>query len=93
MSRDNNEDCRPYPDSEGAVSWYDAFDMDLNRTNDAVAHVLRDPLSVIYSRVTKSLASLSDDRRMKHMAFWKSNLALMKSEILRMLTSFYQLMI
>jgi hypothetical protein len=71
MSRDNNEDCRPYPDSEGAVSWYDAFDMGLNRIYDVVAHVLCDPLSVIYSRVTKSLASLSDDRRMKHMAFWK----------------------
>ena len=67
ISHDNSQDCGPYPGSEGAVSWYDAFDMGMNRTYDVVIQIVRDPLKVIYSRVAK--ITLHGIRR--HTNFWK----------------------
>ncbi len=53
ISHDNSQDCGPYPGSEGAVSWYDAFDMGKNRSYDVVIQIVYDPIKVIYSRVAK----------------------------------------
>jgi len=51
LSHDNHEDCGPYPGSDGAVSWYDAFRY-TKREYDTVLHLVRDPLKVILSRAT-----------------------------------------
>ena len=51
ISHDNDIDCGPYPGSDGAVSWYDAFDR--GRRYKRVLHIIRHPLAVIESRSTK----------------------------------------
>jgi len=55
ISHDNDKDCGPYPGSDGAVSWYDAFRGP--RQYDTVLHLVRDPLSVILSRSSTLLSS------------------------------------
>lgn len=55
LSHDNEYDCgRSYPASDGAVSWYDAFNSGLEY--DTVVHIVRDPLHTINSRIAKLLA-------------------------------------
>ena len=48
ISHDNDIDCGPYPGSDGAASWYDAFRS--GREYDFVVHSVRHPLDVINSR-------------------------------------------
>ena len=52
VSHDNDVDCGPYPGSDGAVSWYDAFKSDVRRYRHVV-HLVRDPLRTINSRIAK----------------------------------------
>jgi len=56
VSHDNDKDCGPYPGSDGAVSWFDAFRF-TEREYDTVLHLVRDPLLVILSRASTMLSN------------------------------------
>jgi hypothetical protein len=49
ISHDNDFDCGPYPGSDGAVSWYDAFQISERRYTHML-HLVRHPLKQINSR-------------------------------------------